>query len=151
MRLQRILLLRDLGLGHPGDRRGARRADATTRARCAPTCEWLQQEQERLDRQIASVERTIDELEGGEQLMAENMFDGFDHTAYKDEVEQRWGKDAYAKSDAWWRAMTRRREGRSGRLAAAAAASRTGSPRREPASRPTATRRRRWRSVTSTG
>ena len=38
--------------------------------------------------------------------MAENMFDGFDHTQYKDEVEQRWGKDAYAKSDAWWTSMS---------------------------------------------
>ena len=28
--------------------------------------------------------------------MAEDMFDGFDHTQYKDEVEERWGKDAYA-------------------------------------------------------
>jgi hypothetical protein len=34
------------------------------------------------------------------------MFKGFDHTQYKDEVEQRWGKDAYAKSDAWWRSLT---------------------------------------------
>lgn len=38
--------------------------------------------------------------------MAEDMFDGFDHTQYKDEVEQRWGKDAYARSDAWWRSMS---------------------------------------------
>ena len=37
--------------------------------------------------------------------MAEKMFDGFDHTQYKDEVEERWGKDAYAKSDSWWRGM----------------------------------------------
>ena len=37
--------------------------------------------------------------------MAENMFDGFDHTQYKEEVEQRWGKEAYARSDAWWRGM----------------------------------------------
>ena len=28
--------------------------------------------------------------------MAEEMFDGFDHTQYKEEVEERWGKDAYA-------------------------------------------------------
>jgi len=35
--------------------------------------------------------------------MAEKMFEGFDHTLYKDEVEQRWGKDSYAESDAWWR------------------------------------------------
>ncbi len=38
--------------------------------------------------------------------MAEKMFDGFDHTQYKDEVEQRWGKEAYAKSDAWWSSLS---------------------------------------------
>ena len=38
--------------------------------------------------------------------MAEEMFDGFDHTQYKEEVEERWGKDAYATSDTWWRSMT---------------------------------------------
>ena len=37
--------------------------------------------------------------------MAEEMFDGFDHTKYREEVQQRWGKDAYATSDAWWRGM----------------------------------------------
>lgn len=37
--------------------------------------------------------------------MAEKMFDGFDHTRYKEEVEERWGRDAYAQSDAWWRSM----------------------------------------------
>lgn len=30
----------------------------------------------------------------------------FDHTQHRDEVEQRWGKDAYAKSDNWWRGMS---------------------------------------------
>ena len=38
--------------------------------------------------------------------MAEDMFDGFDHTQYKGEVEERWGKDAYAKSNAWWTSMS---------------------------------------------
>ncbi|XTR50800.1 hypothetical protein ACOM2C_09700 [Pseudarthrobacter sp. So.54] len=28
--------------------------------------------------------------------MAEKIFDGFDHTQYRDEVEGRWGKDACA-------------------------------------------------------
>lgn len=39
-------------------------------------------------------------------MMAENMFDGFDHIRYKDEVEERWGKKAYADSDRWWRGMS---------------------------------------------
>ena len=38
--------------------------------------------------------------------MAEQMFDGFDHTQYKDEVEERWGKEAYAASDRWWRSKS---------------------------------------------
>ncbi|HRQ00795.1 MAG TPA: MerR family transcriptional regulator [Terrimesophilobacter sp.] len=104
-RLQRILLLRELGLGLPaiGDvlEGQTRHTDALH-----THLHWLQQEQHRLDRQIAAVETTITKLEGGEQLMAEEMFDGFDHTQYKDEVEQRWGKDAYAKSDTWYRSLS---------------------------------------------
>lgn len=38
--------------------------------------------------------------------MAEEMLDGFDHTRYKEEVEERWGKGAYAKGDAWWTSMS---------------------------------------------
>jgi len=68
--------------------------------------EWLGQEQDRLARQMASVRQTIDTLRGDGKYMAQDMFDGFDHTQYKDEVEQRWGKDAYATSDAWWRGMS---------------------------------------------
>ena len=104
-RLQRILLLRELGLGLPAiaDVLAGQADDA---AALRTHLEWLQQEQQRLSRQIASVETTIHAMEGGEQLMAESMFDGFDHTQYKGEVEQRWGKDAYATSDAWWTSMS---------------------------------------------
>ncbi|SFR89844.1 DNA-binding transcriptional regulator, MerR family [Microbacterium sp. cf046] len=105
VRLQRILLLRDLGLGLPQiadvlDREGSQE-DALT-----GHLAWLRQEQDRLERQIVSVQLTIEALRGGERLMAEDMFDGFDHTQYKDEVEQRWGKRAYADSDRWWRGMS---------------------------------------------
>jgi DNA-binding transcriptional MerR regulator len=104
VRLQRILLLRELGLGLPQIADVLARETSEEHALEAHLA-WLRQEQERLRRQIASVELTIDALKGGEQLMAEDMLDGFDHTKYKDEVEQRWGKDAYAKSDKWWRSM----------------------------------------------
>ena len=105
VRLQRILLLRDLGLRLP------QIADVLAReASEIPALEshlaWLREEQDRLTRQVASVENTITALRGGERLMAENMFDGFDHTHYKDEVEERWGKQAYADSDRWWRSMS---------------------------------------------
>ena len=38
-------------------------------------------------------------------MMNDDMFDGFDHTVYKDEVEQRWGAEAYSRSDSWWRSL----------------------------------------------
>lgn len=38
--------------------------------------------------------------------MAEEMFDGFDHTRYQAEVEERWGADSYAAGDKWWRGMS---------------------------------------------
>lgn len=105
VRLQRVLLLRELGLGLPQIADVLERETSEASALTAHLA-WLRQEQDRLTRQIASVESTIDALRGGEELMADQMFDGFDHTRYKDEVEQRWGKDAYARSDAWWRGMS---------------------------------------------
>ena len=105
VRLQRILLLRDLGLGLPAIGEVLENERDSGRA-LLNHLTWLRREQDRLARQIASVENTILGMEGGEQLMAENMFDGFDHTEYKEEVEDRWGQDAYAKSDAWWRSMS---------------------------------------------
>ncbi|MFE5410630.1 MerR family transcriptional regulator [Microbacterium sp. NPDC056569] len=104
VRLQRILLLRELGLGLPQIAAVMERETGEVPALEAHLA-WLRQEQDRLARQIASVENTISAVRGGERLMAENMFDGFDHTQYKDEVEQRWGKKAYADSDRWWRSM----------------------------------------------
>jgi DNA-binding transcriptional MerR regulator len=119
VRLQRILLLRELGLGLPqiadvlGPSTGSGTQEATgsgTAAAEASALEThlalLREEQNRLRRQIASVESTIEALRGGEELMAENMFDGFDHTQYREEVEERWGTKAYADGDRWWRGMT---------------------------------------------
>lgn len=105
VRLQRILLLRDLGLGLPAIAEVLDREAEPARA-LRKHLELLRQEQERLARQIASVSLTIEQLEGGGELMAENMFDGFDHTQYKDEVEERWGTEAYATGDRWWAGMS---------------------------------------------
>ncbi|OZM72811.1 MerR family transcriptional regulator [Amycolatopsis antarctica] len=105
VRLQRILLLRELGLGLPAIAEvlgGQRDGDAALRVHL----EWLEREQDRIGRQIASVRTTLHKREGGEQLMAEEMFDGFDHTRYEQEVTERWGREAYAKGDRWWRSLS---------------------------------------------
>jgi DNA-binding transcriptional MerR regulator len=105
VRLQRVLLLRELGLGIPAIAEVLEGQHDDIHALVIHR-DLLRQEQQRLARQLDSVEATISTLEGGEQPMAENMFDGFDHTQYREEVEERWGTDAYAKSDAWWRSMS---------------------------------------------
>ncbi|MHA7268573.1 MerR family transcriptional regulator [Arthrobacter sp. HLT1-20] len=104
MQLQRILLLRELGLGLPAIA-SVLDHETSPAAALQTHVALLRAEQARLVRLIASVEKTIAAQHEGVEIMAQNMFDGFDHTHYKEEVEQRWGKDAYASSDAWWRGM----------------------------------------------
>ncbi|WP_353826432.1 MerR family transcriptional regulator [Agromyces sp. SYSU T0242] len=104
VRLQRILLLRELGLGLPAIADVLDGQSDESRALSGHLA-WLRQEQDRLARQVASVERTIEALGGGEQIMAKDMLDGFDHSQYREEVEQRWGAESYAAGDRWWRDM----------------------------------------------
>ncbi|MEV0029246.1 MerR family transcriptional regulator [Nocardia sp. NPDC050793] len=105
VRLQRILLLRELGLGLPVIAEvlaGEQDAAAALRTHL----DLLRQEQDRIRRQIESVHTTLQKTERGEKLVAAEVFDGFDHTQYKDEVIERWGKEAYESGDRWWRSLT---------------------------------------------
>ena len=105
VRLQRILLLRELGLGLPAIAEvldGQQDTPTALRTHLA----LLEQERRRIERQIESVRTTLRKTEGGEELMAEEVFDGFDHTRYKEEVTQRWGRQAYEQGDRWWRSLS---------------------------------------------
>lgn len=104
VRLQRILLLRELGVGLSaiGDALAGRSDDVVA---LETHLGWLHDERGRLTTQIGSVRATLAALKGKEQLIPEQMFDGFDHTQYKDEVEERWGAEASAESDTWWRGL----------------------------------------------
>lgn len=121
-RLQRILLLRGLGLGLPEISAILDRSLDTSDA-LGTHVQWLKQERRRLDRQIASVERTIDTITTGGTLMPEDMLDGFDHTGYREEVERRWGREAHARGNDWWNSLdaAARRDWK-GRVAALSAA-----------------------------
>ncbi|MFJ9686851.1 MerR family transcriptional regulator [Streptomyces bacillaris] len=104
VRLQRILLLRELGLALPAIKdvlEGQRDTGAALRAHLR----LLEQEQARIGRQIASVRTTLHKTEEGVELMAEEVFDGFDHTAHEREVTARWGRAAYEEGDRWWRSL----------------------------------------------
>jgi len=105
VRLQEALVLRRLGLPL-AEIREVLDGEQDRRVALAHHLNALRQEQQRLTRMAGSVERTLAALQEGRPLVAEEMFDGFDHTQYKEEVEERWGKDAYASGDAWWRSMS---------------------------------------------
>src|SRR5690606_25634488 len=105
---------RELGLGLDAIQKVLRAQDAAVGSGAEATIlsthlELLRGERERVERQISAVERTIAALNTKQNerkgLMSENMFDGFDHTEYKEEVEERWGKDAYARSEGWWKVL----------------------------------------------
>ncbi len=98
-RLQQVLFFRELGLGlaeikeivsRPGfDHRQALREHRTL----------LVARRERIDHLIDLVDRTIDAEERGMEMDRQEMFKGFDQTAYEEEARRRWGHtDAYKES-----------------------------------------------------
>ncbi|MDQ0378724.1 MerR family transcriptional regulator [Amycolatopsis thermophila] len=118
IRLQQILLLRELGLGLDTIAEildgTADRAEALRLHR-----KWLLAERDRLDRLAGTVARTINELEGGERMSAKELFDGFspDSETAKQlarEAADRWGSQAtqsHERSRNWstekWAAVNR--------------------------------------------
>jgi MerR family transcriptional regulator, thiopeptide resistance regulator len=93
LRLQHVLLLRELGLGL-GDVADVLdgttdEVDALHRHR-----ERLLREADRLTRLAATVEKTIIERTGGTTMAAEELFAGFRHDPYAAEARERWGDRA---------------------------------------------------------
>ncbi len=103
--LLRIRILRDYDVGLDAIEEAVRR-DIDTVSALKEHVASMRQHRRVLSRRISSLEHTINKMEGGEQLMADEIFEEFDHTQYREEVEQRWGKEAYADSDRWWRSLS---------------------------------------------
>lgn len=101
VRLQRILLLKEFGLSLTRIAEVLNRAEDPLAALHDHAIR-LGRERDRIERQIGAVTATITRLEAGEPLMAEEMFDGFDHREYEQEVTERWGAETYRRSDQWW-------------------------------------------------
>jgi DNA-binding transcriptional MerR regulator len=93
LRLQHILLLRELGLGLPDIADvldgTTDEVDALHRHR-----ERLLSDADRLRRLADTVARTIEEREGGPPMATEDMFDGFAQDPYAEEARERWGDTA---------------------------------------------------------
>src|SRR6478752_5276995 len=99
LRLQRILLLRELGLGLEtigevldGQ---ADQLDALSVHR-----KWLLAERDRLDRMARTVGATISALQQGDAMSGEEIFRDFDTNPYEVEARQRWGDQSVEDSKA---------------------------------------------------
>ena len=75
VRLQRILLLRELGLGLPAIAE-VLTGERDTAAALRTHLELLEQERTRISRQIESVNRTLNKTKNGESLMPEDVSTG---------------------------------------------------------------------------
>lgn len=153
LRLQQVLVLRELGVGLAAigeilDATGAApvrvRVDRLRAHHAA-----LLAERDRLDRLARTVAATIESLEGGTDMPAEEMYEGFDHRRYEAEARERWGDAAVDRSTRAWEDLTdderaaHRREGEavSAGLAALLAA---GTPVTDPAVRDLVARHHAW-------
>ncbi|MCI2238452.1 MerR family transcriptional regulator [Paenibacillus sp. TRM 82003] len=103
-RYQRILLLRELGLGLAAIAEVLdERTDEVSALRAHAGL--LEAEAARLTRLAGAVRETLRRTEEGEELDVTTSFDGFDASRYEDEVVQRWGRDAHEDAQRAWRGM----------------------------------------------
>lgn len=113
LRLQQILVMRELGLGLDAIKeivhRGRDQVEVLKMHRG-----WLLDERDRFARLARTVTRTIEELEGGENVTSmDHWFEGFDaakQEELQEEARQRWGAEQVDaanahvkdKSQEWW-------------------------------------------------
>ncbi|WP_433873082.1 MerR family transcriptional regulator [Saccharopolyspora sp. CA-218241] len=107
-RLQRILLLRDLGLSLDDiaevlDRSGDE--EAALREHVA----LLEAERDRLDRRIDAVRRAVEARRTGVDPSLDALLEGF-NDPYRDEVVARWGERAYQEAHDWWHGKSLREQ-----------------------------------------
>jgi DNA-binding transcriptional MerR regulator len=116
LRLQQILVMRELGLGLDAIKeivhRGRDQVEVLRMHRG-----WLLAERDRFARLARTVTRTIEELEGGENVTSmDHWFEGFDSAKQeelREEARQRWGAEQVDaanahvkdKSKEWWQSQ----------------------------------------------
>lgn len=105
LRLQQILALRELGLGL-SEISAILAGESDIAASLARRITQLNGERRRIGDQLASLELTLERLEKGEPLVAEEMFEGFRNDPNAEEAQQRW-PDQYAETQRRLRSMSK--------------------------------------------
>lgn len=100
VRLQRILLMRRMGLGLPAiaevlaeevDEQDALQAHLV----------MLEGERDRIAQQLQAVRHTLESLRAGIEPSMDVLLDGF-NDRYREDVTARWGEEAFRASNDWW-------------------------------------------------
>lgn len=106
-RLQRILLLRDTGMGLAEIARVVDAQDSSDAEAAALQAHLrrLGAEREALERRIAAVEHTVAMRREGREPQMDVMLQGF-NDRYEAEVVERWGREAFDASNQWWHGKT---------------------------------------------
>lgn len=108
LRLQEILLLRDLGLRLDTIEQAlathgeSDKVEVLRRHR-----RQLEAERDRYERLITTVNRTIQSLEEGTNMAPEEIFDGLIHNPYEDEAREKWGDETVDASYARLRKLSK--------------------------------------------
>ena len=105
LRLQRILVLRELGLGLEAIG-NVLDGQADPLEALLTHREWLLAERDRLDRISRTVEATITALRQGGTMSPEGLFKDFENNPYEAEARDRWGNKAVDDSKARHAAMS---------------------------------------------
>jgi len=90
-RLQQILFFRELGFSLQEIKAIIDRPGFDRRQALLDHKRLLLERQDRLERLILSVDRTLDAMERGIHMSEKDMFEGFDQSKYEEEARQRWG------------------------------------------------------------
>jgi DNA-binding transcriptional MerR regulator len=102
LRLQRILLLRELGMGLDAV---AAALDDDPMLALRRHLDWLARERDRYDRLLGTVRTTIDALERGGTMDGPRLFEGFEHDPHEAQARERFGDaavDAASERMAGW-------------------------------------------------
>lgn len=102
LRLQQILLLRELGVDLATIREVLADEGPDLLVRLREHRDRLVERRDRLDRLVATVTSTIESLERGHVMAAKDLYQGFDHSRYEAEARERWGDAAVDRSNEAW-------------------------------------------------
>ena len=104
-RLQAILVMKELGL--PLEQIGKALDKPETLAEILEAhLGHLETKAKGITQMISATRKTIENNKKGKATSMAEMFEGFNHTQYKNEVEEKWGTRAYADADKWWRSLS---------------------------------------------